>query len=65
MVEQADDLPEKVCYSTKLQQTLALEGSPVAIAILPRPPHGLRQWRRKATPCVMLQSAMLGRLSSS
>lgn len=29
MVEQVDDLPEKVCYSTKLQQTLALEGSPV------------------------------------
>ena len=60
MDEQIDDLPEKVCYSAKLRQTLALEGSPVAVAILPRPPHGLREWRRKATPCVMLQSARRG-----
>ena len=60
MVEQVDDLPEKARYSAKLQQTLALEGSPVAVAILSQPPHGLREWRRKATPCVMLQSARRG-----
>lgn len=60
MVEQVDDLPEKARHSAKLQQTLALEGSPVAVAILPQPPHGLREWRRKATPCVMLQSARRG-----
>lgn len=60
MIEQVDDLPEKARYSTKLQQTLALEGSPVAVAILSQPPHGLREWRRKATLCVMLQSARRG-----
>jgi len=60
MVEQAADLQERGRYSAKLRQTLALEGSPVAVAILPQPPHGLREWRRKATPCVMLQSARRG-----
>lgn len=60
MTEQVGDLQEKARHSAKLRQTLALEGSPVAAAILPQPPHGLRQWRRKATPCVMLQSARRG-----
>lgn len=60
MPEQVGDLQEKGSYSARLQQTLALEGSPVAVAILSQPPDGLRQWRRKATPCVMLQSARRG-----
>ena len=60
MTEQVDDLPEKARHSAELKQALALEESPVAVAILPQPPDRLRQWRRKATPCLMLQSARRG-----
>jgi len=63
MPEQVGDLQEKACHSAKLKQTLAFEESPVAVAILPQPPDGLRRWRRKATPCVMLQSARRGSAS--
>ena len=60
MPEQVEELSEKARHSAKLQETLGLEGSPVAAAILPQPPAGLKQWRRKATPCMMLQSARRG-----
>ena len=60
MPEQVEELTEKTRHSAKLQEALGLEGSPVAAAILPQPPDGLKEWRRKATPCMMLQSARRG-----
>ncbi len=60
MPEQVEELTEKARHSAKLQETLGLEGSPVAAAILPQPPDGLKEWRRKATVCMMLQSARRG-----
>lgn len=60
MPEQAEGLPEKVGYSAKLQKTLELVGSPVAVAILPKPPEGLQHWRRKVTACMMIQIARRG-----
>ena len=53
--EKVEELQEKVRHSAKLRKTLELEGSPVAVAILSEPPDGLKQWRRKATPCMMIQ----------
>jgi len=49
-----------VYLSEQLQKTLALEGSPVAIAITPEPAEQLMEWRRKATLCMMVQSARQG-----
>jgi len=46
--------------SARLQQTLELDGSPVAVAITAEPPAGLRYWRRKSTLCMMIQSARRG-----
>lgn len=51
---------ERVETSNKLKRTLELGGSPVAVAIMPEPPEGLKRWRRKATPCMMIQSARKG-----
>ena len=47
-------------YSIKLQETLELDGSPVAVAITPDLPHGTRQLSRPVTVCVMLQIARRG-----
>ena len=60
MTKQVKGQQEHEHLSTKLQKTLELDGSPVAVAIMPEPPDGLRQWRRKATPCMMIQSARRG-----
>jgi uncharacterized protein (DUF169 family) len=60
MPMQLNELSVKVHLSNKLQKTLELDGSPVAVAIGPEPPEGLKQWRYKATPCVMIQIARLG-----
>lgn len=60
MSEQLNELSVKVHHSAKLQKTLELDVSPVAVAITPEPPEGLKQWRYKATPCVMIQIARLG-----
>jgi uncharacterized protein (DUF169 family) len=51
---------ERAKISTRLKDILELEGSPVAVAVRPEPPEGLRYWRRKATPCMMIQSARKG-----
>ena len=51
---------ERVEISIKLKNTLELEGSPVAVAVRPEPPEGLKRWRRKATLCMMIQSARQG-----
>ena len=60
MPEQIGERPEKASLSAKLKDTLQLEGSPVAVAITPEPPLGLRYWRRRATVCMMIQSARRG-----
>jgi len=46
--------------SVKLKNTLELDGSPVAVAVMPEPPQDLKRWRRKATLCIMIQSARQG-----
>lgn len=46
--------------SAKLKKTLELDGSPVAVAIMPEPARGLKKWRHKATLCMMMQSARRG-----
>lgn len=46
--------------ATKLKKTLELDGSPVAIEVTPGLPEGLKCWRRKATLCIMIQSARRG-----
>lgn len=51
---------ERAKISARLKNVLELEGSPVAVAVVPEPPEGLRHWRRKATPCMMIQSARKG-----
>ena len=60
MPEDTGGLTEKARYCAELRQALSLDESPVAAAILQEPPPGMRLWRRKATPCVMLQSARRG-----
>jgi uncharacterized protein (DUF169 family) len=60
MAKQIEESQEKAYHSARLQRALELEGSPVAVAILPEPPELLRQWQHKATPCMMLQSARRG-----
>ena len=60
MSEQVEGLLEKAGYSAKLQETLELEGSPVAVAILAEPPEELKRWRRRVTACMMIQIARRG-----
>ncbi len=53
--------PEPREYQARrLKETLELEGSPVAVAIAPEPPEGLKPWKRRSTPCIMIQSARRG-----
>jgi len=58
--EQVEGLLEKAGCSAKLQEALELEGSPVAVAILPEPPEELKHWRRKVTACMLIQIARRG-----
>ncbi len=60
MPDNSGDLTEKASLCAELKQALSLNENPVAAAILQEPPPGIRPWRRKATPCVMLQSARRG-----
>jgi len=60
MSERVDKLQKKASYSARLQETLELEGSPVAVAVLPEPPAGLVRWWRKSTACTMIQIARRG-----
>lgn len=52
--------PGKGVDSVRLKTTLELDGSPVAVAVMPEPPQDLKRWRRKATLCIMIQSARRG-----
>ena len=58
--EQLEEIEQKAQYSKKLQGTLGLDGSPVAVAITPEPPKGLGYLKRKLTPCMMVQMARRG-----
>ena len=60
MPEPADTKGAGAYFSARLKQTLELDGAPVAVAITNEPPAGLRYWRRKATLCMMIQSARRG-----
>jgi uncharacterized protein (DUF169 family) len=60
MPEQVDEQQGKAFYSASLKEALELDGSPVAVAIMPEPPRDLKKWRRKATLCIMIQSARMG-----
>lgn len=58
--EQPEELELKRWYSTKLQKTLGLDGSPVAMAIVSELPGGLGHLQYKATACMMIQIARRG-----
>ena len=60
MTESTEGTAARANISSQLRETLELDGSPVAVAIMPEPPEGLRQWRRRATLCMMIQSARRG-----
>jgi len=62
MSKQLEELEQKARHSMKLQQTLELDGSPVAVAIVPEPPEGLEHLKRKVTACMMLQIARRGQV---
>jgi uncharacterized protein (DUF169 family) len=50
----------KAYYSRVLQETLALDGSPVAVALTDEPSIEMEYLKRKATPCMMTQMARRG-----
>jgi uncharacterized protein (DUF169 family) len=56
MTEQAP----QVSFATRLKEVLELDGSPVAVAFVSEIPPGLRKWSRRATVCIMIQSARRG-----
>lgn len=58
--EKLEEIEQKAQYSRKLQETLGLDGSPVAVTITEEPPTGLGYLKRKATPCMMIQMARRG-----
>ncbi len=60
MAGSVEEQQERADISTRLKSTLELEGSPVAVAVMPELPEGLKRWRRKATLCMMIQSARRG-----
>jgi uncharacterized protein (DUF169 family) len=62
MAEQPGVMEQNTEYSLKLQETLELDGSPVALAIIPEKPAlpSLKNLRRKITACMMLQIARRG-----
>ncbi|MDD5590913.1 MAG: DUF169 domain-containing protein [Dehalococcoidales bacterium] len=60
MPEQVDVQLGKASYSARLKEVLELDGSPVAVAIMPEPVRDLKKWRHKATLCIMVQSARMG-----
>jgi uncharacterized protein (DUF169 family) len=59
LYEQSKELELRHQYSVILQETLGLDGSPVASAISVKPPQGL-PLRNKLTACVMLKIASKG-----
>lgn len=60
MAERIKKSGEQACYSLKLKNNLELDGSPVAIRITNDNPQGFKKWQRKATICMLIQSARKG-----
>lgn len=60
MSETVEEREKRAYFASRLKDTLELEGSPAAVAITPEPPEGMKPWRRKATPCLMMQNARRG-----
>jgi uncharacterized protein (DUF169 family) len=60
MSERIDGTEQKTCLSTKLRNTLELNGNPVAIKIVTELPKELKKWHTRSTICMMIQSARRG-----
>ncbi len=60
MDEHTGEIEEKAYFSTKLKNTLELEGNPVAIRLTSEPDQGLKRCKRRATLCMLIQSARKG-----
>lgn len=60
MPEEVDKQEIREYFSKQLQKALALDGSPVAVTITAEPVEHLREWRRRASLCMMVQSARQG-----
>ena len=58
--EQIEEVEQKIQHSTKLARALELDGSPVAVAIVPELPEGLAHLQYRATVCMMIQIARRG-----
>ena len=60
MGEQIDVNKENAYFSAKLKTNLELDGDPVAVSITSDNPQGLKKWQRRATVCMLIQSARRG-----
>lgn len=60
MPEQVEEKKINERYSARLKETLELDGSPVAVSFTLKPPYYLKEWRRNATVCLMIQAARRG-----
>ena len=58
--KQTEESEESTYFSTKLKNTLELDGDPVAASITYLPPKELTKWQRKATLCMLIQRARRG-----
>ena len=58
--EQVEQIERNARYTRKLKETLGLDGSPVAVALIDNPPILMKSLKRRATPCMMIQMARRG-----
>ena len=58
--EAVEKIEQNVRYTRILQETLGLDGSPVAVALIDNPPIWMESLKRRATPCMMIQMARWG-----
>ena len=58
--EPVEHIEQNTWYAGKLKETLGLDGSPVAVALIDEPPTWMDSYKRRATPCMMIQMARRG-----
>jgi len=58
--EAVEKIEQNARYTGKLQETLGLDGSPVAVSLVDNPPTWMVSLKRRATPCMMIQMARWG-----
>jgi uncharacterized protein (DUF169 family) len=58
--EQVEQIEQNARYTRKLQETLGLDGSPVAVALSDNSPRLMKSLKRRSTPCMMIQMARRG-----